>query len=369
MTDPPIRRATLLDVAQRAGVSRTTASFVTTGRTDMRISVDAQERVLRAARELNYRPSLLARSLRTNRSQTIGMLSDGIASDAFAGELVRGSLTCALLHDHLLFVAETTGDVGLEKRLIHNMIDRGVGGFLRASMYTQRVRVSAALRAHPLVLVNCTTRSRAVSSVAPDERGAGRSVARELLRHGHGDRIVLVGETPSHVVAAVERLAGIEDVLRAQGLQLAATIPTMWWPEQAMAAVSSYLAQGTRPTAFLCLNDRIAMGTYQACEEAGLAVPEDISVISFDDSDLASWLRPQLSSVAIPHFEMGRRAVEILLAGDPPQSHLVPMTLRERHSVDRPAARRRRSPAKRSTQPSAGSGAALSTSPEPDRMP
>ena len=77
MTVPPIPRVTLMDVAQRAGVSRTTASFVTTGRNDMRISADAQERVLKAARELNYRPSLLARSLRTNRSQTMGCCPTG----------------------------------------------------------------------------------------------------------------------------------------------------------------------------------------------------------------------------------------------------------------------------------------------------
>ena len=87
----PPPRVTLLDVAQRAGVSRTTASFVMTGRRDMRISADAEQRVLRAARELSYRPSLLARSLRTNLSQTIGLLSDVIAIDAFAGEMVRGT--------------------------------------------------------------------------------------------------------------------------------------------------------------------------------------------------------------------------------------------------------------------------------------
>ena len=154
MPDASPQRVTLMDVAKRAGVSRTTASFVTTGRTDMRISADAQERVLRAARELDYRPSLLARSLRTNRSQTIGLLSDGVAADAFAGDMIRGALAAALLHEHLLFIAETGGDVALEKRLIQNMVDRGVGGFVYASMYTRRIRVSAGMRSQPMVLVN-----------------------------------------------------------------------------------------------------------------------------------------------------------------------------------------------------------------------
>src|SRR6195952_2178565 len=103
------QRITLMDVAVRAGVSRTTASFVMTGRRDMRISNEAEQRVLQAARELDYRPNLLARSLRTNLSQTIGLLSDVIASESFAGEVVRGSMTTALLHDHLMFMGETEG--------------------------------------------------------------------------------------------------------------------------------------------------------------------------------------------------------------------------------------------------------------------
>ena len=349
MTVPPVPRVTLMDVAQRAGVSRTTASFVTTGRNDMRISADAQERVLKAARELNYRPSLLARSLRTNRSQTIGMLSDGVAADAFAGEMIRGSLTSALLHEHLLFVAETAGDPALEKRLVHNMLDRGVGGFVLASMYTKKVRVSASLRAHPLVLVNCLTRARTVPTVIPDERDAGRAAARALLRHGHS-RWNCVGGGNSDAHRCRRRTTGRDQrrTARAGSGTWPDRFRRSWWPEPAYIAVTEYLAAGHRPSALICLNDRIAMGAYQACQHAGLAVPEEISLVSFDDSDLAGWLRPQLTSVAIPHFEMGRRAIEILLSENrPPEVHLVPMTLRERDSIAAPLPRKRarRSPA------------------------
>src|SRR5262249_24479740 len=114
-TSPP--RATLRDVARRAGVSRTTASFVISGRTDMRISPDARERVLHAARELDYRPNLMARSLRTKHTRTIGLVSDTIATEPYAGEMIRGSLATALLCEHLLFVGETEGDATVEKRL------------------------------------------------------------------------------------------------------------------------------------------------------------------------------------------------------------------------------------------------------------
>lgn len=342
MTQPPLPptpppRITLREVAERAGVSRTTASFVLSGRRDMRISADAEARVRQAARELNYRPSLLARSLRTNSSQTIGLLSDQIASEMFAGEAVRGALTSALQHEHLLFVGETGGDPEVERSIIQGMLDRGVGGFVHASMYTQVVRIPAVLRRHPVVLMNSYTRGKRLPAVVPDEAEGGRTVARELLDRGHRDGIVLVGEHVTQAVAGEERLAGIREVLVAHGTDLAAVVECLWWPDHAYRAVSAFLAAGPRPSAFICLNDRIAFGVYQAVQEIGWQVPQDVSVISFDDSDLAGWLRPALTSVAIPYFEMGRRSIELLLTPDTPATaHLVPMPVHLRESVGPP---------------------------------
>ena len=169
MTTP---RVTLMDVAQRAGVSRTTASFVMTGRRDMRISSDAEQRVLQAARELNYRPSLLARSLRTNLSQTIGLISDVIATEVFAGEVIRGSMATALLHDHLMFIGETEGDPEVEKRLVQSMLDRGVGGFrLRVDVHQERPDLQDAARpAAGAAELTCPRQAAAVG----DSRTNGR---------------------------------------------------------------------------------------------------------------------------------------------------------------------------------------------------
>src|SRR3982750_4062245 len=118
----PPQRATLLQVAQRAGVSRSTASFVLTGRhQDMRISEDARQRVLRAAQELDYRPNLMARSLRTKITRTIALVSDPIA-----GRAIHGSLAAAVAHGHLLFIGETEGDPLIEEKLISDFLDRQV---------------------------------------------------------------------------------------------------------------------------------------------------------------------------------------------------------------------------------------------------
>jgi LacI family transcriptional regulator len=331
-------RVTLQDVARQAGVSRTTASFVMTGRRDMRISVDAEQRVLRAARELNYRPNLLARSLRTNLSQTLGLISDSVASEAFAGEMVRGSLATALQHDHLLFIGETEGDPEVEKHLVQSMLDRGVGGFVYATLYSRRARLSALLKSRRVVMLNCLGGGRTVPSVLPDEQGAGRAAADVLLDAGHRDGIFLVGETGTVALAGRERRDGVEHALAARGASLAGVVDSLWWPESAQLAVAKFLADGGRPSAFICMNDRAALGAYQALQEVGMRIPDDVSVVSFDDSDLASWVRPGLTSVKIPHFEMARRAVELLVAEEPARGEFrIEMPVRLRDSVGPPS--------------------------------
>jgi LacI family transcriptional regulator len=331
------RRPTLRDVAERAMVSPTTASFVLTGRDDMRISDDARHRVLRAAAELSYRPNLTARSLRTKVTRTIALVSDTIATDQYAGAIIDGSLSAALAHEHLLFVSESEGDPEVEARLVEDLLGRQVDGFLYASMFTRQVQVPRALRDHPLVLLNCTTRDARIPAVVPDEVAAGRSAAQALLERGHRDGIHIVGELDMDVFAARERVAGILEALAVGGAELAGVIDCGWHPNTAYDAVSRFLRLGPLPSALICMNDRVAFGAYQALAESGASIPDEVSVVSFDDSELARWLRPQLTSVALPHHEMGRRAVELLLSAHPAtEIERIPMPLRERLSVGPP---------------------------------
>jgi len=337
----PPHRPTLLQVAQRAGVSRSTASFVLAGRhRDMRISEDARQRVLRAAQELDYRPNLMARSLRTKVTKTIALVSDTIASDPYAGRAIHGSLAAAVAHGHLLFIGETEGDPLVEERLISDFLDRQVDAFVYASMSTRYVRVPKLLRGHPVVLLNCLTGAARPThhAVIPDEVAAGFSAARTLLEAGHHGRIHVVGHPGERGFAGRERLAGIHEGLGEAGARLAGTIECDWWPEPAYEAVTRALADGLEPRALICLNDRVALGTYQALREAGRSIPGDVSVLSFDDSDLAAWLRPQLTSVSLPHYQLGWEAVEKLLgpSGEPVVTR-VPMPVRRRASVAGPA--------------------------------
>jgi LacI family transcriptional regulator len=342
------KRVTLADVARSAGVSQTAASFVLSGRREeMRISLDVEARVLQAVRDTGYRPNIVSRSLRTGATQTIGFVSDTVATTAFAGHLIWGALDAARDHDHLLFTGETEGDPELERQLIETMHDRQVDGIVLASMYTRTVAVPEALLDGPAVLLNALPARRStIPCVVPDEAQAGRTAADVLLEAGFTDGIYLIGagpntnRVPKGSVAAVERLRGINAALTAAGVEAAGAIACPdWQPDLGYEATRQLLTKGT-PAALICFNDRLAFGAYQALTEAGLGVPEDVSVVSFDDDVLASWVRPQLTTVALPHYELGRVAIEMLLDADMHRRldggsriHRVPMPLRTRASV------------------------------------
>jgi LacI family transcriptional regulator len=335
-------------VARAAGVSQTAASYVLSGRgAEMRISSEAEARVRAAALEAGYRPNGVSRSLRTGTSQTVGFVSDTVATTAFAGHLIWGALDAARERDHLLFIAESEGDAELEHQLIAAMHDRGVDGIVLASMYTRAIPVPAPLMEGPAVLLNAVAASEStIPSVVPDETEAGRAVARALLSSGHTAGICLIGAAPPDTapdgsLAAVQRLQGIVDVMHAAGVQIAAAAACPdWQPANGLEATRAVLSELT-PSALICFNDRLAIGAYQALEDAGLDVPADVSVISFDDDPVASWIRPSLTTVALPHYALGRAAIDVLfeqLENRSPTTernrvHMIPMPLRVRESV------------------------------------
>ncbi|MFI7452965.1 LacI family DNA-binding transcriptional regulator [Nonomuraea sp. NPDC049714] len=344
------RRVTLADVAKAAGVSRPTASLVLSGRgRELRISQDVEQRVLKAADELQYRPNIVSVGLRTGTSRTIGFISDTVATSRLAGDMIKGALEAARDRGFMLFIGETEGDAELELLLLQAMHDRQVDGLILASMFTRTIKVPQGMTASPAVLLNALPKEPTpLPAVLPDEVEAGRLAARVLLDAGHRDGIYLIGagpglrNVPSGSVAAVERLVGIREALSEAGVKVAGgrRCPD-WQPEHGLAATRDLLATA-RPRALICFNDRIAMGAYQALDDFGLKVPADVSVVSFDDHPIASWMRPKLTTVALPHYELGRKAVDVLFAeidrdradtGRAGEVHRVPMPVRSRESV------------------------------------
>jgi LacI family transcriptional regulator len=199
-------RVTLADVAARAGTSKTTAHYVLTGRDrEMRISDVARRRVQEAAADLGYRPNLMARGLRTDVTRTIALVTDTVASGQFAGQLVYGSLVAAAQQGHLLVVCETDDDPEIETRLVEELLDRRVDGFVLATSFTRDVQVPEALTGSRVVLLNCRAPHSGAAAVLPAEVEAGHDAVQVLLDAGHREGIWVVGEAAEHVVAGRER--------------------------------------------------------------------------------------------------------------------------------------------------------------------
>jgi len=312
------KRVTLADVARLAGLSTTAASMILTGRPDTRLSSDAHAKVHAAAASLGYRPNVAARSLRTDRSRSIAFISDYVATTRFASGLIRGALAAAEEAKHVMLVLETGGEPAREIQAVEAALDRQVDGLIFAAMRAREVFVPDIAISIPVVMLNGTS-ARFPVSVVPDEYEGGRTAVRLLAEAGNISDIVLLGHNAEEEVGLFRsesisrRFAGIRDEMAARNLSFAAELSCWnWEPEQGYELTRAVL-QRVRPGALLCLNDRLAFGAYQALAEAGLAIPDDVALVSFDNDELASYLRPGLTTIALPHEEMGRAAVGLLL--------------------------------------------------------
>lgn len=308
----PGTSARLRDVAASAGVSSTTASLIMNDKVES-FPVETVDRVRRAAADLGYRPNHLARSLRQQRSQTIGMLSDEIAITPFAGAMIRGAQEAAWKSGRVLVLMDTEGDVEVEQAGIGAFAERQVDGVLYAFMRHLVVDVPPLLRTLNVVLLNARSADKSVPSVAPAEEGGARAAIEYLLATGH-TRIGFV-QSPDPMPAATERLIGYRSALRDAGITYdrSLVVPDPLEGSGPTAEVRELLARADRPSAVFCFNDRMAFGVYNEARRQGLAIPDDLSIVGFDNMEpAASWLDPPLTTVQLPHYEMGRLAVESL---------------------------------------------------------
>lgn len=303
------------------------------------IPEETKDRVRKAARELSYRPNATAKLLRTSRSHTIGFITDEIASTPFAGNIIKGAQDSAWSKDKILMIVNTGKNQKIMDSAIEMMLERQVEGIIYAAWSHQAVSPSAKLREVPAVLVDCYSTDRRWPSVVPDEVAGGRTATEALIDKGH-QRIGFIN-LHLGLPATSGRLEGYKQALAEHGLDY----------EESLAPYSDGTANGgyrralelvqisDPPTAIFCGTDRIAMGAYDALKESGLRIPEDIAVVGFDNQEIiASYLRPPLSTVALPHYEMGQWAASYLvdLIEDPdiePAQHTIGCPYVEREST------------------------------------
>jgi LacI family transcriptional regulator len=338
------KRISIKDVAQRAGVSVTTVSHVLNDTPGKRISDETRARVRQAADDLSYRPNGMARSLRLRRSQILALVSDEIATTPHAGQIILGAQEAASKRGWLLMLVNSGGDRETERAEIQALQQRQVDGFLYATMYHQVVDVPAELAESAVTLLDARCDDPRIPSVAPDEVQGGQAATQLLLDQGHR-RIGLISNVDD-IPATQGRTEGYRRALRAAGVEPEDDLLVRERSEAAggYRAGLAMLDRSPRPTAIFCFNDRMAMGLYQAAAERGLRIPEDLSVVGFDNQELiADGLRPGLTTVALPHYEMGAWAVETLIRRledpeTPSEQVLLPCPVIERGSVTAPPA-------------------------------
>jgi LacI family transcriptional regulator len=307
-------RVQIRHVAEAAGVSATTVSHVLNEVEGKRVSSQTRERVREAAHRLGYVPNGAAQQLRSQRSYTIGLVGDEIMTTPYAGRMIQGAQEVAGRHGWLLLLLNTNRDPELERREIHALLQGRVDGVLYATMFHQLVRLPPQLEAVPTVLLDARAVDSDVPSVVPDEAGGARAATEELLLHGH-QRIGFINNTMD-IPASRGRLQGYRAALQGAGVPFDSSL-VLSVPDRSgvgYEAASQLLSAPQRPTGLFCYNDRMAMGAYQAAAAHGLSVPQDLSIVGFDDQqDIADNLRPGLSTVALPHYEMGKWAAETLI--------------------------------------------------------
>ncbi|MFE0874290.1 LacI family DNA-binding transcriptional regulator [Streptomyces smyrnaeus] len=357
------RPATIPDVAREAGVSRSTASRALADYGS--VSPDARERVHAAAAKLGYRPNQLARSMITGRTHTLGVVVADIQNPFFAGA-TRGIADAARAAGYQVLLANTDEDLTQERSAVKMLRDKHVDGIIIAPASSSSTAHLVALREArcPLVLLDREVPSLDTDTVTVDNRGAAEDAVRRLLEAGHR-RIGMVtlggsgeeraaqegrhggadrrGETDRHRVAGradggegpqrghgpdrrraeppaqvstgVERAEGFRAALHAAGLKDPDTYVRVGVHGQDPAALTTELLRLPQPpTALFTTDSLIALGALSAVQEAGLRVPDDVSLITFDDADWTSVIRPRVSVVAQPVQELGARAVRALVA-------------------------------------------------------
>lgn len=314
------------DIARRVGVSRTTVSFVLNDRSDVSVSPSTRKRIREAAAELGYRPHAGARALATQRSGLIGMVTE-IVTSPFGPEIIKGAQDAAWRSGKFLLIAASEGDPELERTAIERFLEQRVEGLIFASSTHVEMALPPSLDGVPTILVHATDREGLVPSIVPDEEGGGARATRCLLEAGHR-RIGLLN-LGWGTLAARGRHDGYLRALTEQGVDYDPDIVAHGGgtADDGYEMTTRILDLRHPPTALFCATDRMAMGAYEAIKERGLSIPRDVAVVGFDDQELiAGFLRPKLTTVALPFDSMGSQAVS-LLAALTAREHVPPRTL------------------------------------------
>jgi DNA-binding LacI/PurR family transcriptional regulator len=315
---------TIREVAVQAGVSVATVSRALSG--NGRVSARTRELVREVAVELGYQPDDVAQSLVGGGTRTLAMVVPDITNPFFP-ELVAGVQQVADARRHALWLLQSGDDPARAAGLLLELRRRRVSGVVLVGGTLPADQVRDALREVPLVTVDRVVPLADVPVVTSDHREGGRLAGRHLLGLGH-ERIAHVGG-PAHLDVSAARRQGLDDAMQEAGTELDPdlVVDGDFLEESGYHAVTDLLARRKDFSAVVAANDLMAIGALRALDEAGRAVPEEVSVVGYDDIHLARYVRPGLTTVRQDVGELGRRAVQLLLDRPAPALTVLPVEL------------------------------------------
>jgi LacI family transcriptional regulator len=308
-----MKRVTISDVAHKAGVSKSTVSHVI-NQTRF-VLPETKQRVVQAIEELDYRPSGIARSLVSQKTRTAGLLISDVGNP-FYHEVIMGVEEVALANGYSIFLCNTSYDLERSMKLIHSLIDRSVDGvlYMSSTMSLDMVQEVTKNQIQAVVLDwGIPQVEELASTVRIDFHSGIQEAVDHLADFGHKHIAHVSG--PLSLWTAVERREAFFDALRAHSLYNPDTIVA----EGNLRIEGGYQAYQVlslakpRPTAVITANDLTALGVLWAARNDGLTLPDDLSVIGLDDIDLASKVTPSLTTIALPRYEIGKIAMQLLL--------------------------------------------------------
>jgi LacI family transcriptional regulator len=309
-----VSAVTLKDVAQQAGVHPATASRALNLETRLLVSEQTASRVLAAAAELGYQPNTVARSLRTRRSHTIGVLIPDLTNPLFP-PIVRGLADRLESHGYVALIGNTDGNDARGRRVFEQMGARHVDGYVLATAHLQDPLLDDAVRSGvPVVLMNRIAADDSFPSVTVDNEAGVRLAVQHLVALGHQDIACIAG--PLDVSTGLVRYRGFRSAMTDAGLDVAEdrlAFARSFSIDEGYRCARQILAARDGCTAVAAGNDMLAVGCYRALDEAGLSCPGDMSVVGFNDMPFIDMLRPPLTTVTFSHQQVGAQAADLLI--------------------------------------------------------
>ncbi len=312
-----MRRVTSQDVARYAGVSRTTVSLVLNN-VDAQISVDTRQRVLEAAKQLNYHPNASARRLVQGRTRVIGFIEHHSPyqtfADAFMAEVLRGLHAVARQYNYHVIFEPSSDDDHARDHCVQLVQERHVDGIVYSGPRFNDLALERLVESNIPVVLQGYLPGCPFPSVDIDNVASSRLATEHLISLGH-TQIAMITNGPLMYTAATDRMAGFKSAMQAAGLAVNENWVRIgsFTPESGFRAMSSMLQDQKKPSAVFIASDVVAIGAIEAIHQCGLRIPEDVALVGFDDIPWAAYLNPPLTTIRVPAHALGWSAGHLLI--------------------------------------------------------